>query len=333
MATAPVKSQPLHNFSLPLLKWGGKNQTNTNHRCRRPISGDHSHATATVTDHSSEPDSEPETRAHRVGSRTARNRFGFSQCYMGEKSQKQQHTSERASNNETDDEAGEKKRETEDAEEAEPEEAVQKPWNLRPRKPLFSKVAVEIGVGPLRNGELQETVLTASAVHHSENPPQPKSLRLRGFTETLSTQRKEKRKFWIALSREEIEEDIFAMTGSRPARRPKKRPKIVQKQVDSVFPGLWLVGVTADAYRVADGSAKVLSRLFSLSNYNASCYEVEKLRQLQFAESDDVVVAAGNKTPDWRLPYIVGGQNNKHIVNLQTPNSILDLVLEALLAS
>ncbi|KAF7839829.1 RNA polymerase-associated protein [Senna tora] len=29
MATAPTKSQPLHNFSLPFLKWGGKNQTNS----------------------------------------------------------------------------------------------------------------------------------------------------------------------------------------------------------------------------------------------------------------------------------------------------------------
>ncbi|KAI4327153.1 hypothetical protein L6164_019649 [Bauhinia variegata] len=256
MATAPVKSQPLHNFSLPLLKWGGKNQTNTNHRFRRPISGDPSLATAAVADHCSEPESESETRAHRVGSRTARNRFGFSPCYLGEKSQKQQHASERVSNNGTDDEAADRKRETEDAEEAEPEEVVQKPWNLRPRKPLFSKGAVEIGVGHPRNGELQETAPSSSAVHHSENHPQPKSLRLRGFTETHGTERKEKRKFWIALSREEIEEDIFAMTGSRPARRPKKRPKIVQKQVDSVFPGLWLVGVTADAYRVVDAPAK-----------------------------------------------------------------------------
>lgn len=235
MATAPVKSQPLHNFSLPFLKWGGKNQTNTNHRCRRPISGDS--AIAASADHNSEPESESETRPHRFGSRTARNRFGVYSCYTGEKSQKhqQQQPSERVSNNETDDETGERKRETEGVEEAEAEEMVQKPWNLRPRKPIFSKTTVEIGVGASRNGELQETVQAVTAVHsvqHTENPPQPKSLRLRGFAEMQSTERREKRRFWIALSRDEIEEDIFVMTGSRPSRRPRKRPKTVQKQLD-----------------------------------------------------------------------------------------------------
>lgn len=83
---------------------------------------------------------------------------------------------------------------------------------------------------------------------------QPKSVRLRGFAE--EGERKEKRRFWLSLSKEEIEEDIFVMTGSRPARRPRKRPKNEQKQLDIVFPGLWLVGLTADAYRVAEAQAK-----------------------------------------------------------------------------
>ncbi|KAF7810074.1 DUF1639 family protein [Senna tora] len=258
MATAPVKSQPLHNFSLPFLKWGGKNQTNTTHRFRRPaVSGDSSSSHAILADHTSELESG--TRHPRVGSRTARNRFGFS---IGEKRQDEEEEEPVSVGrgryyNETDDEGGDRKQEGEAAEEA----VVQKPWNLRPRKSMFSsRGAVEIGVGgsssSSRNGELQETV---TAVAHGENPPpqQPKSLRLRGFAEMQSLERKkEKRKFWIALSREEIEEDIFVMTGSRPARRPKKRPKNVQKQLDSVFPGLWLVGVTADVYRVAETPAK-----------------------------------------------------------------------------
>ncbi|KAL7158432.1 hypothetical protein ABFS83_02G143100 [Erythranthe nasuta] len=45
----------------------------------------------------------------------------------------------------------------------------------------------------------------------------------------------------IALTKREIEEDIYALTGAKPARRPRKRPKNVQKQLDMVFPGLWLV--------------------------------------------------------------------------------------------
>ncbi|OMO59609.1 hypothetical protein CCACVL1_24731 [Corchorus capsularis] len=85
----------------------------------------------------------------------------------------------------------------------------------------------------------------------------PKSMRLRGLAENGAVgEKKEKRKFWIALSKDEIEEDIFVMTGSRPARRPKKRPKNVQKLLDGVFPGLWLVGASADAYRVADAPVK-----------------------------------------------------------------------------
>ncbi|OIV94078.1 hypothetical protein TanjilG_05458 [Lupinus angustifolius] len=41
-----------------------------------------------------------------------------------------------------------------------------------------------------------------------------------------------KNKVWIVLSKEEKEEDIFVMTGTRPFRRPKKRPKNVKKQMD-----------------------------------------------------------------------------------------------------
>ena len=41
----------------------------------------------------------------------------------------------------------------------------------------------------------------------------------------LCSVKKEKRKFWIALSCEEIKEDIFVMTSPKPARRPRKQPK------------------------------------------------------------------------------------------------------------
>lgn len=252
MATTPasVKSQPLHNFSLPFLKWGGTGKNNTNatnhHRSRRPL------------DHASEPDSEPDSRPHRLGSRTARNRFGFASS----SSSQRQPPPTPSSNNETDDDAGDRKRDAEDDAEAEAEpeagagaeEIVQKPWNLRPRKPMIPRGGFEIGAGGSRNngsnngGELQEGV-------NGENPA-PKSLRLRGFADTNCGEKKEKRKFWIALSKDEIEEDIFVMTGSRPNRRPRKRAKNVQKQMDNVFPGLWLVGITADAYRVADTPTK-----------------------------------------------------------------------------
>lgn len=38
--------------------------------------------------------------------------------------------------------------------------------------------------------------------------------------------------FSIELTREEIDEDIYAVTGFRARRRPRKRPRVVQKQLD-----------------------------------------------------------------------------------------------------
>lgn len=244
MATAPVKSQPLHNFSLPYLKWGGKSHTNTNSRCRRPVSPA-----------SSEPDSDyhDSDGPSRVGSRSSRNRYAFSPCILADRTQKQ----ERGESGAEAEDVRERKLEAAEEEEnaAAVEEAAQKPWNLRPRKAVQRSVMMEM---PAEYTGC--TVLGIPAAQHQQQGenPQPKSLRLRGMAaESEGTEKKkEKRKFWIALSKEEIEEDIFIMTGSRPARRPRKRPKNVQKQLDSVFPGLWLVGTTADSYRVTEAPAK-----------------------------------------------------------------------------
>ncbi|KAK3420731.1 hypothetical protein EUGRSUZ_J02648 [Eucalyptus grandis] len=57
---------------------------------------------------------------------------------------------------------------------------------------------------------------------------QPKSVRSRGFVGE-GERKEKKRKFWISLSKEEIEDDIFIMTGFRPAWRPRRRPKNEQK--------------------------------------------------------------------------------------------------------
>ncbi|RZS04883.1 hypothetical protein BHM03_00035428 [Ensete ventricosum] len=49
----------------------------------------------------------------------------------------------------------------------------------------------------------------------------------------------ERPKFSISLTREEIEEDIYAVTGCRARSRPRKRARVVQKQLDvSFFPHL-----------------------------------------------------------------------------------------------
>uniref|UniRef100_A0A5B7BYQ3 Uncharacterized protein n=1 Tax=Davidia involucrata TaxID=16924 RepID=A0A5B7BYQ3_DAVIN len=85
-----------------------------------------------------------------------------------------------------------------------------------------------------------------------------KSSRLRGVATAQTTtssggERKERAKFSVSISRLETEEDFMAMVGHRPPRRPKKRAKIVQKQLDSLFPGLWLTEIKPDFYKVLDG--------------------------------------------------------------------------------
>uniref|UniRef100_A0A0A0KT80 Thioesterase domain-containing protein n=1 Tax=Cucumis sativus TaxID=3659 RepID=A0A0A0KT80_CUCSA len=68
----------------------------------------------------------------------------------------------------------------------------------------------------------------------------------------LVTEKKEREKFSVSLSKKEIEEDFMAMIERRPPRRPKKRPRIVQNQMDTLFPGLWLTEITPDLYEVPE---------------------------------------------------------------------------------
>ncbi|XP_065857755.1 uncharacterized protein [Euphorbia lathyris] len=278
MATAPVKPQQLHNFPLSL-KWGqtttlaaGTNLHNRTTSSSRPTS-----TLAPDSETESDPDQTTSIRhTPRVGSRSARvHRFSFASCstllpkprnLSAESPRKQTlletEVSEKVhkrvtilgNNNKAD--AEEEGEGEEDKQKQEEEEGNSRRWKLRPRKGIL---------GGKNGGDLKEVaMLHVNEQRERENTAQlqPKSMRLRGLVESAGgsggvlMEKKEKRKFWISLSREEIEEDIFSMTGSRPARRPKKRPKNVQKAVDNVFPGLWLVGTTADSYRVADPPVK-----------------------------------------------------------------------------
>ncbi|KAL1540079.1 serine/arginine repetitive matrix protein 1-like [Salvia divinorum] len=122
-----------------------------------------------------------------------------------------------------------------------------KTWNLRPRKPLNKSGAPVKSNGPT----IPERSKAQSPLRSLNNRS--------GENDGGNGGKKEKRKLsvFIPLTKDEIEEDIFALTGSKPARRPKKRAKNIQKQVDVCFPGLWLVSITADSYKVSENSLKV----------------------------------------------------------------------------
>ncbi|MED6204780.1 hypothetical protein PIB30_012015 [Stylosanthes scabra] len=108
-------------------------------------------------------------------------------------------------NNNNEHEAEEEKDEEEKHDTAVAEaETVQKPSNLRQRKRRRRRLLVE-----LRGTRM------AKEWRCEERGRELKSMRMRGMVGTREGQySSEKRKFWIALSRNEIEEDIFIMIGS-----------------------------------------------------------------------------------------------------------------------
>ncbi|KAI3689743.1 hypothetical protein L2E82_47710 [Cichorium intybus] len=198
MATVPAKQQqPLHNFSLPFLKWGQRTQIN-NH-CRRR------YRNFPLTD-SSDSDLNNCRKPHRFhnrGSRDTKRKIdeedGGVLLEKGDTTGKSSDVAAAA-------------------------DGDVKPWNLRPRKLVINtgdNNGAIVGVSNAKSGWLLRGVAAASA---EEEKVKEK--------EKEDDQMKKKRRLWISLSKEEIEEDVYAFTGSRPARRPKKRNRTAQKQVD-----------------------------------------------------------------------------------------------------
>ncbi|TXG57371.1 hypothetical protein EZV62_018684 [Acer yangbiense] len=155
-----------------------------------------------------------------------------------------------------------------------------RPWNLRTRRAACKDpnggpapaAASPASKGFLRIEERKPS--SSSSPMRSEVGVGAKSPRvLRGGGGLAEKEvKKERPKFSMALSKKEIEEDFMELVNHRPPRRPKKRPRIVQKQLDvsfffffffeffsifsnrgtTLFPGLWLTEVTADSYKVPE---------------------------------------------------------------------------------
>ncbi|CAH8349806.1 unnamed protein product [Eruca vesicaria subsp. sativa] len=110
-----------------------------------------------------------------------------------------------------------------------------KPWNLRKRRAA---------------AECKEPVEEKTV---NPSPPRNDSTRVmkeRGGVVEAETMRRPK--FSVILSKKEIEEDFMAAFGHRAPRRPKKRPRTVQRKLDSLHPGFYLTEVTLDAYKVPE---------------------------------------------------------------------------------
>ncbi|KAF2587032.1 hypothetical protein F2Q70_00037024 [Brassica cretica] len=105
-----------------------------------------------------------------------------------------------------------------------------RPWNLRTRRAACNEPGDEEPTGVV--------VKRGGGSHEGDSSPQ-------------------KLKFSVSLLRQEIEDDFTALVGKKPPRRPKKRPRPVQKQMNTLFPGLWLAEeVTACSYDVPEAAAE-----------------------------------------------------------------------------
>ncbi|XP_010460392.1 PREDICTED: uncharacterized protein LOC104741277 [Camelina sativa] len=118
-----------------------------------------------------------------------------------------------------------------------------KPWNLRKRRAAACKE-------PVSNSQIDKGIAIEEKVVLT--PLLRGGGGGGGGVVEAETKKKMRPKFAVKLSKKEIEEDFVGMLGHRPPRRPKKRPRTVQKQLDSLFPGLYLTEVTLDAYKVPE---------------------------------------------------------------------------------
>ncbi|KAK3008600.1 hypothetical protein RJ639_013054 [Escallonia herrerae] len=137
-----------------------------------------------------------------------------------------------------------------------------RPWNLRTRRAACR--------APLNDSAGGGSNDSPSPVRYESPAATTKSSRLRGLATAAATvgklsaekgERSERAKFSVSLSRAEVESDFLAMVGSSPPRRPKKRNRTIQKQLDCYavsgvcshfFPGMWLTEVTPDRYKIPD---------------------------------------------------------------------------------
>lgn len=241
MAKGPERSRPLlHNFDLPCLKWGIQRQL----RCMKVNSSSIGAVEGEADDQqymafrfettpiSRRRDSEPERRRFRVpkpitesddseeGIEALREKLMSDLKTAANKLKDAILRDEVAAEGGADNVTGA-------AAEESPAPATAavdlRPWNLRTRR-----VACKSSSGGGGKGlRIEERKPNSSPVRSEGNNGVKSPRPVRGLPE-----KKVRPKFSVPLARKEIEEDFMEILGHRPPRRPKKRPRMVQKQLD-----------------------------------------------------------------------------------------------------
>ncbi|KAL8119291.1 uncharacterized protein LOC141724204 [Apium graveolens] len=234
---APAKSQQLHNFSLPELRWNKNNNNNNLHQRRRRATDSPPlrHQSPIRDSDSDQKKDDPVEKSEKDSKAKILIRFSRKSGKVAESADEKNESPDQVPKK--DEIQAEKEVDVENGENDEVEEP--KLWNLRPR----------------RAGKKAMNVDNTGTIKAQENKTRIRT-DIIGGSNSNANKKENKPKFSISLTREEIEEDMLIMTGSKPSRKPKRRTKTVQRQLDCVFPGLYLSSVTPDSYKVSDPSSK-----------------------------------------------------------------------------
>ncbi|XP_039072100.1 uncharacterized protein LOC120219353 [Hibiscus syriacus] len=146
----------------------------------------------------------------------------------------------KADENEFEDPKLKRKEKEKEREELPAVEVEARPWNLRKRR-AACKAPIDGGTNNNYNSPTRNEVINSLRVRNRGQPV------VSVANEEMKRARPE---FSVSLSKQEIEEDFMVMVGRRPRKRPKKRARYAQKELDSLFPGLQLTEATADSYKI-----------------------------------------------------------------------------------
>ncbi|CAL0312432.1 unnamed protein product [Lupinus luteus] len=228
MAMLPKRSNPLHNFSMPRLKWGNQRVLNCINFSTHQPSSLH-HRSMNQTENSFHNSKKRKTLLSNNIDDNLNNINAVREKLMidlrvAAKNLKVSIFDENAT-------AGESA------------SANPMPWNLRTRRAACKTLNCE------EQRNLNFPVKVIEAVVSKEKRNKKNVERVEKNQKLMINGRRE---FCVSMTKEEIQQDFWALAGTKPPRRPKKRPKIVQRQLDTLFPGLWLTEVNADSYKVSD---------------------------------------------------------------------------------
>ncbi|KAL5726086.1 hypothetical protein ACHQM5_009156 [Ranunculus cassubicifolius] len=251
------RSKPLHNFSLPNLKWGNQKHL----RCMKVNSKGEIVSSSDLRSSGSEGDFDYNSKDLKLGKQRSLNSLQKDGIHESRPKLKI-HLHTTATTASTDKSKNKISIVSDENQEDESRVAIAlRPWNLRTRraacKEPMETVRNSSKLDEHRQSQQHDTNGGSPNQKSAKNHhPSPKSQRLRELAASAAANKRMvngRREFSKSLSLDEIRYDFLLLTDNNNLpRRPKKRSKIVQRQLDNIMPGSFLTEVTTDKYRIPD---------------------------------------------------------------------------------